>query len=75
VCEEKKSCNFSGIAGRIFQELRNDYTLFLDSEATFNLHNLQLIVKYTGLFIFMLSDGIFDSYWCLEGGVILRYSW
>jgi hypothetical protein len=56
-----------GIAGRIYQELRNSYNIFLDSEATFNLHNLRLIVKYTGLFVFILSEGIFDSFWCLEG--------
>ncbi len=68
----------------MFQELRTNYNVFLDSEATFNLHNLRLIVKHTGntftahrylilgLFIFILSDGIFDSFWCLEGKNKLR---
>src|SRR5688500_12334826 len=62
-----KRSSAQGIAGRLFQELKENYKIFLDSEATFNLHNLQLIVKYTGLFIFILSEGIFDSFWCLEG--------
>jgi hypothetical protein len=61
-----KRSSAQGVAGRIFQELKTEYKIFLDSEASFNLHNLQLIVKYTGLFIFILSEGIFDSYWCLE---------
>ena len=58
--------NSTHFKGRIYTELKNDYTLFLDSEAKFNLHNLQLIVKHTALFIFILSEGILDSYWCLE---------
>ena len=62
-----KRTSAQGMAGRIFQQLNLDYKIFLDSEASFNLHNLQLIVKYTGLFVFILSEGIFDSYWCLEG--------
>ena len=62
-----KRSSAQGIAGRLYQALSPHYNVFLDSEATFNLHNLRLIVKYTGLFIFILSDGIFDSYWCLEG--------
>ena len=50
----------------MFTKLSEEYTLFLDSEANFELHDLQLFVKFTGLFIFILSEGILDSYWCLE---------
>jgi len=61
-----KRSSAQGIAGRIFQALRNDYKIFLDSEADFELHDLEEIVKQTELFIFILSEGIFDSFWCLQ---------
>jgi len=38
----------------------------LDTEADFDLHDLQQIVKHTDLFIFILSQGILDSFWCLQ---------
>jgi len=61
-----KRSSAQGMTGRIFQGLKSEYKVFLDSEADFDLHDLKLIVKSTRLFIFILSEGIFDSYWCLQ---------
>jgi hypothetical protein len=57
---------YKGMAGRIYEGLRDDYYCFLDSEADFDLHDLELIVKNTELFILILSEGILDSFWCLQ---------
>jgi hypothetical protein len=32
----------------------------------FLILDLKLLAEHTGLFIFILSEGIFDSFWCLE---------
>ena len=32
-----------------------------------DLHDLKEIVKHTKLFVFILTEGIFDSFWCLQG--------
>jgi hypothetical protein len=40
---------------------------FLDVQAEFDLHDLRLIVKETKLFVFIVTDGIFSSPWCLKG--------
>lgn len=56
------------IAGRLFEGLqKREYSPFLDSEAKFKLHDLAEIVSQTKLFLLILSDGIFDSPWCLQG--------
>ncbi len=55
------------IAGRLYQGLSQDYTLFLDSAADFDLHDLQLIVEQTMNFIFILTEGILESEWCIQG--------
>ncbi len=62
-----KRSSAQGIAGSLYNVLRADYNLFLDTEATFDLHNLQILVSETKLFIFILSKDIFLSHWCLEG--------
>ncbi len=65
------------IAGRLYEGLtKAGYSAFLDTEAKFNLHDLATIVQYTsrfvvlhncsGVFILILSAGIFDSPWCLQ---------
>jgi len=61
-----KRSSAQGLAGRLYQGLRADYRIFLDSEADFDLHDLKEIVRQTRLFIFILSEGIFESYWCLQ---------
>jgi len=54
------------IAGRLYDGLSSEYKVFLDSEAQFVLHELELIVEKTELFVFILSPGILDSVWCLK---------
>jgi len=60
-----KRSSAQGMAGRLYEGLKG-YKVFLDSEASFDLHDLALIVKHTGLFIFILSEGILDSFWCMQ---------
>lgn len=55
-----------GICGRLYEGLKHDYKVFLDSEAKFKIHNLKEIVKQTENFIFVLTHGILLSYWCLQ---------
>lgn len=66
-----------GIAGRLYEGLKSDYHIFLDSEAKFKIHNLKQIVSQTvptdfgccdlkETFVFILSSGILLSKWCLE---------
>ena len=56
-----------GPIGRIYQELKEDYRCFLDSEVTFKLHNLRVLVQACNDFLFFLSGGILDqSPFCLE---------
>ena len=55
-----------GIAGRLFEKFRNEYCTFLDSESTFELHNLQMLIEKTNVVIFILTEGIFNkSLFCL----------
>jgi len=55
-----------GIAGRIFERFSSEYCTFLDSEATFELHNLQMLINKTNVIIFILTEGILDkSLFCL----------
>ena len=56
-----------GPIGRIYMELKEDYRCFLDSEVTFKLHNLRVLVQACNYFLFFLSGGILDkSPFCLE---------
>jgi hypothetical protein len=40
--------------------------IFLDVKAEFELHNLPLIVEKSKLFVFILTEGIFASEYCLK---------
>jgi hypothetical protein len=58
-----------GIATTLRLELRSLDTklqIFLDVKAEFELHNLPLIVEKSKLFVFILTDGIFASEYCLK---------
>ena len=56
------------IAGRLYEGLAGaGYNVFLDSEAKFKLHDLEKIVAQTDVFVLILSAGVFDSQWCLQG--------
>ncbi len=55
-----------GIAGRLFEGLKDKFKVFLDSEAKFKIHNLRKIVENTEAFVFILTHGILLSTWCLE---------
>jgi hypothetical protein len=58
---------------RIAMPLRSDLLrldpklqIFLDVKAEFELHNLPLIVEKSKLFVFILTEGIFASEYCLK---------
>ncbi len=55
-----------GMVGRLYEELKDWYRIFLDSEAKFKIHDLQLIVQHTEVFVFVLTSGILLSHWCCE---------
>ena len=50
-----------GIAGRIFEKFGREYCTFLDSEATFELHNLQMLIEKTNVIVFILTEGILNK--------------
>ncbi len=52
--------------GRLYEGLKDWYTVFLDSEAKFNIHDLKQIVQNTEVFVFVLTHGVLLSHWCLE---------
>jgi hypothetical protein len=58
-----------GIAMALRLEIRNlnpRLQIFLDVKAEFELHNLPLIVEKSKLFVFILTEGIFASEYCLK---------
>jgi hypothetical protein len=58
-----------GIAMALRFELRSlnsQLQIFLDVKAEFELHNLPLIVEKSKLFVFILTEGIFASEYCLK---------
>jgi len=55
-----------GLAGRIYESLKDDYNVFLDTAVDFDIHKLDLLVSKTQVFIFILSKGIFESYYCMQ---------
>jgi hypothetical protein len=58
-----------GIAMALRLELRSlnsQLQIFLDVKAEFDLHNLPLIVEKSKLFVFILTEGIFASEYCLK---------
>ena len=42
-------------------------TAFLDVKAELDLHDLEKIVQLCDFFVFIYSDGIFDSEYCRNG--------
>ena len=42
-------------------------TSFLDIQAEFDLHDLELLVEKTEFFLFLLSKDIFSSEYCRKG--------
>jgi len=55
-----------GIAGRLYESLKEEYDVFLDSETQFKIHDLEIIVQQTDIFVFILSKDYVDSEWCLK---------
>jgi len=53
-----------GIALTLWSELKNSHKVFLDVKSSFELHDLPTIVEKTKLFIFIITEGIFDSKYC-----------
>ena len=65
-----KQTTGQGIALALYQSLRQkDINVFLDVRAEFDLHDLSQLVSQTKLFIFILTDGIFESQWCFKGKI------
>ncbi len=50
-----KRSSAQGMTGRMYQGLSAAYRVFLDSEADFDLHDLEAIVAETDTFVFILS--------------------
>jgi len=61
-----KRSSAQGIAGRLYESLKEDFDVFLDSETQFKIHDLEVIVKHTDVFIFILSKDYVESEWCLK---------
>jgi hypothetical protein len=57
------------IALALFEQLTSKHhkKVFLDVRVDFDLHNLERLVEETKNFVFILSEGIFDSKYCLQG--------
>ena len=70
-----KQATAQGIATTLYSQLENYFPgkVFLDVQAKFMLHKLEEIVKATKLFVFIVSDKIFDSYWCRKGEKIFFF--
>ena len=48
-----------GIAGRVYQYFSPDHTVFLDTEANFNLKDLEKIISKSGLSFWVYENRIF----------------
>ena len=68
-----KQATGQGIATTLYSQLENKYPgkVFLDVQAKFMLHKLEEIVAKTQLFVFIVTDKIFNSYWCRKGWKIV----
>ncbi len=55
-----------GLAGRIWESLKNNYDIFLDSETQFKIHDLEILVAQTDIFLLLLTKDYVDSEWCLK---------
>ncbi len=60
-----------GMALSLQRELKASMSVFLDVQTEFDLHDLNKLVLNTRLFVFILSEGIFQSDWCYEGSFVL----
>ncbi len=57
-----------GIAHSMYHELEKiGEKSFLDVQSKFDLHDLQALVKISEFFIIVLTEGIFESEFCLKG--------
>eukprot|EP01116_Phalansterium_solitarium_P018237 TRINITY_DN4768_c0_g1_i2.p1 TRINITY_DN4768_c0_g1~~TRINITY_DN4768_c0_g1_i2.p1 ORF type:complete len:1097 (-),score=201.58 TRINITY_DN4768_c0_g1_i2:86-3376(-) len=61
-----KRSSGQAVAGRLFEGLKADFDCFLDSEARFKIHDLEEIVRRCDTFVFIMTDGILQSEWCLK---------
>ena len=68
-----KQTTGQGIALALYQTLKYNYKfkVFIDVQANFDLHDLDKVVTNTLVFVFIITPGIFDSYWCLQGNLFL----
>ena len=41
--------------------------VFLDVQTDFDLHDLDILVQNTKLFVLIVTNGLFNSYWCKVG--------
>ena len=56
------------IALSLFLELEKlGESAFLDVKCELDLHNLEKLVEFCDWFVFIYSDGIFDSEYCRKG--------
>ena len=56
------------IALSLYQELKElGETAFLDIKCDLDLHNLENLVALCDFFVFIYSDGIFESEYCRNG--------
>jgi len=58
-----------GIAHALYISLTGEphkKKVFLDVRTEFDLHDLKLLISKTKLFVFIMTDGILDSYYCFE---------
>lgn len=63
-----------GIALALFHELKSlGDTAFLDIKTEFDLHNLEKCVELSDYFLFILSEGIFESEYCFKGNCFQHY--
>jgi hypothetical protein len=60
-----------GIATTLWVKLDSNFPgkIFLDVQTEFDLHDLDLIVQKTKLFVLIVTNGIFDSPWCKIGKI------
>jgi len=63
-----KQSSGQGIAHSLYISLREKYkkNIFLDVRTEFELHDLKKLVSKTKLFVFIMTPGILESYFCFE---------
>ncbi len=68
------SYHSEAIAGRLYDSLHTNYSVFLDSEAQFQIHDLRLIVSRTELFVLVSLSFDMDHFFRYCRKVIWRVS-